>query len=92
MTGRTCGPVIRVTDKTVTVHLVILPGDSGSPARDADGGVFGILSHTVPSRDAGGPLGVYLRTVSSAPQDVVFTRADRVVNELRQEAGFQSEE
>lgn len=80
MTGRTCGPVVAVTDTEVVAKLALFPGDSGSPLIDQHGRVIGILSHT---DEHATPAQTWSAAVTQQPQLATFPRADRIVDAMR---------
>lgn len=82
MTGRTCGPVTKVTDTEVWATLRLLPGDSGGRgvvAVQQDGHTqqvaVGIVSKTLTPQ---GVSTVLFASLLGRPVSVVFMRADRI--------------
>lgn len=83
VSGVTCGPILRITPKTVVAQLRVLPGDSGGSLRDSAGRVIGIVSQgDLPSSaTAVANLAFYAESLT-APVAAVFPRADKIAERI----------
>lgn len=80
ISGITCGPVTRITDKAIFAKVRVVQGDSGGPAFTEDGKIAGLTSRMAAKTVDGQSVLMMLGSITgaTAPMETEFKRFDKI--------------